>query len=100
MTDQQTINELIQKGMTDFAAEKGNPGALLLKSNANLSQDHSVDVKGTNGDDGIKPGLSREEFTQLCYLLQHNLIPAESLVLSCLFFSYQKVRSLLFTIDS
>ena len=93
LTDQQTINELIQKGMIDFAAEKGNPGAILLKAKQEFSQQKSLDMKGEKNDDGVKPSVSPTELTQLCYLLQHNLIPAESLILQCLFFLPDSMRN-------
>ena len=72
--------------MIDFAAEKGNPGALLLKTRVDFFKQTSLDLKGEKNEEGVKPGMSREELTQLCYLLHHNLVPAESLILSCKFF--------------
>ena len=83
LTDDQTVNELIQQGMVEFAKNKGSKGAHLLSSKADLKlrEQTGLDLNGKQERGIANPRLNPEEFMQLCDLLQHNLIPTESLKL-------------------
>ena len=79
------MNELIQQGMVEFAKNKGSKGAHLLSSKANLKlrEQKTLDMSGKQENGPVRPSLNQEEFMQLCDLLQHNHIPAETLKLLC-----------------
>lgn len=83
MTDDQTVNELIQKGMVQYAAYKGSKGALLLLYMPDLSKQKSLNLSGQQRKGIVEPWIHQEEFIQLCDLLKHNIIPTESLLATC-----------------
>ena len=82
LTDDEMVNEQIPRD-TLYAARKGSVGALLLLSKADLKlrEQTALDLNGKQERGIVNPSLNQEEFMQLCDLLQHNHIPAESLKL-------------------
>lgn len=78
------MNELIQKGMVQYAAHKGSQGAHLLLAMPELLNQKMLNLSGQQQKGKVEPWIEHEEFMQLCDLLEHNLIPTDSLAVTCL----------------